>query len=63
MQKRFCGLDSMVSLRRKYICRTLEHMNKALTIRLDRDLERTLDQFCRRSKWKRSEVVRDALRR
>jgi len=63
MQKRFCGLDSMVSLRRKYMCRTFEHMKKALTVRLDRDLERTLDQFCRRSKRKRSEVVRDALRR
>lgn len=38
-------------------------MKGVVTIRLDRDLERMLDRFCRRSKRKRSEVVRDALRR
>lgn len=38
-------------------------MKNAVTIRLDDDLERTLDEFCRRSGRKRSEVVRDALRR
>lgn len=38
-------------------------MRKAVTIRLDQDLERMLDKFCRRSKRKRSEVVQDALRR
>jgi predicted transcriptional regulator len=38
-------------------------MKNAVTIRLDEDLERTLDKFCRRTGRKRSEVVRDALRR
>ena len=38
-------------------------MRNSVTIRLDQDLERMLDQFCRRSKRTRSEVVRDALRR
>ena len=38
-------------------------MKSAVTIRLDQDLERMLDTFCRRSKRKRSKVVRDALRR
>lgn len=50
-------------LRLQVICNTLCDMRNAITIRLDQDLERTLDQFCRRSKRKRSEVVRDALRR
>jgi predicted transcriptional regulator len=45
------------------ICNTLCDMRHAVTIRLDQDLERTLDKFCRRSKRKRSDVVRDALRR
>lgn len=34
-----------------------------VTIRLDRDLERLLDRFCRASRRSRSDVVRDALRR
>jgi predicted transcriptional regulator len=38
-------------------------MKGMVTIRLDRELERMLDKFCRRSKRKRSDVVRDALRR
>lgn len=38
-------------------------MKGVVTIRLDNELERMLDKFCRRSKRKRSEVVRDALRR
>lgn len=42
---------------------TLYDMKHAVTIRLDSDLERMLDRFCRRSKRKRSDVVRDALRR
>ncbi len=50
-------------LRLQVFCNTLCDMRNAITIRLDQDLERTLDQFCRRSKRKRSEVVRDALRR
>jgi predicted transcriptional regulator len=35
----------------------------ALTIRLDRDLERNLTQLAKRSGRSRSEVARDALRR
>jgi predicted transcriptional regulator len=38
-------------------------MKGMVTIRLDKELERLLDKFCRRSKRKRSDVVRDALRR
>lgn len=38
-------------------------MNRTVTVRLDRDLGRLLDQVCRRSRRKRSDVVRDALRR
>lgn len=38
-------------------------MGNAVTIRLDRELDQMLDKFCRRSKRKRSEVVRDALRK
>ena len=38
-------------------------MRTTVTIRLDQALEQMLDKFCRRSKRKRSEVVRDALRR
>ncbi len=44
-------------------CITLSDMRKALTIRLDKDLDRTLNQVCRRSGRTRSDVVRDALRR
>ena len=50
-------------LRLRGICNTLCDMRNAVTIRLDQDLDRMLDKFCRRSKRKRSEVVRDALRR
>lgn len=50
-------------LRLAVSCITLYDMKNAVTIRLDQDLERMLDKFCRRSKRKRSEVVRDALRR
>jgi predicted transcriptional regulator len=38
-------------------------MKAAVTIRLDEDIERRLDQICQRSGKTRSEVVRDALRR
>ena len=34
-----------------------------LTIRLDEDLERLLDQLCKRTGQRRSDIVRDALRR
>jgi predicted transcriptional regulator len=38
-------------------------MKDAVTIRLDRDLQRRLDRICKQSGRTRSEVVRDALRR
>jgi predicted transcriptional regulator len=38
-------------------------MKGAVTIRLDRDLQRRLDRICKQSGRTRSEVVRDALRR
>jgi predicted transcriptional regulator len=38
-------------------------MPSPLTIRLDEDLERTLDEYCEESGRSRSDVVRDALRR
>ena len=38
-------------------------MKGAVTIRLDRELQRRLDRVCRASGRSRSEVVRDALRR
>ena len=43
---------------------TLSYMKtSAVTIRLDPELERRLDQVARRSGRSRSEVIRDALRR
>jgi len=38
-------------------------MSDAVTVRLDRDLQRRLDRVCKRSGKSRSEIVRDALRR
>ena len=38
-------------------------MKRIVTIRLDDELAQMLGRVCRRSKRKRSEVVRDALRR
>lgn len=38
-------------------------MKNTVTIRLDKDLEKMLDQVCERSGRNRSEIVRDALRR
>lgn len=38
-------------------------MSGTLTIRLDRDLERLLDQICKQTGQSRSEIVREALRR
>jgi predicted transcriptional regulator len=38
-------------------------MKSAVTIRLDRDLQRRLERVCKQSGRTRSEVVRDALRR
>ncbi len=38
-------------------------MKAAVTIRLDEELERRLDQVCARSGRTRSDVVREALRR
>jgi metal-responsive CopG/Arc/MetJ family transcriptional regulator len=46
------------------VCNTLHDMKtSALTIRLDRDLERQLARLARRTGRSRSELVRDALRR
>jgi predicted transcriptional regulator len=39
------------------------HMKNVVTIRLDKELEKMLEQVCRRSGRNRSTVVRDALRR
>jgi len=46
-------------------CITLYDMKPitAVTIRLDRDLQRQLDRICKQSGRTRSDVVRDALRR
>jgi len=41
----------------------LSYVSGTLTIRLDPRLERELDRVCRRLGRKRSEVVREALRR
>ncbi len=41
----------------------MSYMRSAVTIRLDRQLERQLDQVCRKMRRTRSDVVRDALRR
>ena len=38
-------------------------MNNVITIRLDADLQRRLDDVCDRSGRSRSEVVRDAIKR
>jgi predicted transcriptional regulator len=38
-------------------------MKRALTIRLDEELERLLDRLCEETGRTRSDVVRDALRR
>ncbi len=38
-------------------------MRHVVTIRLDPDLERRLDRLCKQTGRKRSEVIRDALRR
>ena len=38
-------------------------MDKTVTIRLDKELERLLDRVCRSAGRTRSDVVRDALRR
>jgi predicted transcriptional regulator len=38
-------------------------MKSAITIRVDEEMERRLDELCERSGKSRSEVVREALRR
>ena len=42
---------------------TVSGMKRAITIRLDPDLERHLDRICKQTGRTRSDVVRDALRR
>lgn len=44
-------------------CLTLSYMKDAVTIRLDRDLQRRLDRVCKQLGRSRSEVIRDSLRR
>lgn len=45
-------------------CRiTLSYMKNTLTIRLDKELDRTLSEVSRRSGRTRSDVVREALKR
>jgi predicted transcriptional regulator len=43
--------------------RTLSDMKTLLTIRLDKDLERSLSQLAKRTGRTRSDLARDALRR
>lgn len=45
------------------VCNTLSYMKEAMTIRLDKDLERRLDEVVRQTGRTRSEIVREALRR
>ena len=53
-----------LACRRRRLRLTLSHMrNPALTIRLDRALERQLAALAKRSGRSRSDIVRDALRR
>jgi predicted transcriptional regulator len=44
-------------------CITLQDMKTSITIRLDEELERMLDQVSQRGGRTRSDVIRDALRR
>ena len=47
----------------QFLLSTLSHMGDAISVRLDRKLQRRLDRVCKRSGKSRSEIVRDALRR
>ncbi len=44
-------------------CPTKYDMKGSVTVRLDRVLERSLERYCRSTGRRRSDVVRDALRR
>jgi predicted transcriptional regulator len=44
-------------------CLTLSYMTDAVTIRLDRELQRRLDRICKQLGRSRSDVIRDSLRR
>ena len=44
-------------------CITLSDMKSIITVRLDEELDKMLDQVSRKLKQSRSEVVRDSLRR
>lgn len=56
--------DAQVALLGGHKCTTLYDMKSAaLTIRLDRDLERQLKRLARRTGRSRSDLVREALRR
>jgi predicted transcriptional regulator len=57
-------LDSFMRLLDGAACITMHDMKtSALTIRLDRDLERELTRLAKRTGRSRSDLVRDALRR
>ena len=47
----------------QFLLSTLPFMGDAISVRLDRKLQRRLDRVCKRSGKSRSEIVRDALRR
>jgi len=47
----------------QFLLSTLPFMGDAISVRLDRKLQRRLDRVCKRSGRSRSEIVRDALRR
>lgn len=50
-------------MKKSLSCITLYDMKGVITVRLDRELERRLDELARRTGRSRSEVVREALRR
>lgn len=47
----------------QFLLSTLPFMGDAISVGLDRKLQRRLDRVCKRSGRSRSEIVRDALRR
>ena len=58
-----CQLNSILTIHLE--CITLYYMknSSSITIRLDRDLKRMLDQVCKKLGRTRSDIIRDALRR
>ena len=56
-------LEHQKKLKPTRICITLSDMKSVITIRLDDELDKMLNQVSRQLKQSRSEVVRDSLRR